>query len=342
MRRFIKTYWAAFFGVLLIVVLEGGNAAGSLVYRKEEFQRGANIFLLMISFLNILAAWRKRDSREIRAATLLQLCFVVCEAFVINVDVFSNKIGKWEDLIAYGWNLTWVICGVFQALLVSGFFETFFSVCIQIIKYLLHKVRELAEWLEQAVRQINKSIAFEILLGTFICPRFINYVVPSRQAEQVFLWVIGFWGAWLIACNFFRLLVVVRKRFSIEAGSIPISNIFSIIREGMVLIGTAVMAFLLLSAQNSASVTILLLLILILLFVWKLKKTLKEGIFHKFWEESGIASDDLSTFILGCLLVVWLFFGLGIAEKNGTVQVKDLTELLELFKVGLDVFKEII
>lgn len=53
----------------------------------NEAQKTVNILLLMASFISVFT-WNGRA--EQRKAELLQITLLVCEAYVVNVDIFSN------------------------------------------------------------------------------------------------------------------------------------------------------------------------------------------------------------------------------------------------------------
>lgn len=76
----------------------------------------------------------------------------------------------------------------------------------------------------------------------------------------------------------------------------------------------------------------LVLLAAVILFVMQLKKIFQKGIFHHFWENKGITSEDLTLFILGCLLTILIFVGVGMAQESEEVRIDDVTKLLEFSK----------
>ena len=90
LQRFIKSYWAALVGVAVLFWLEVRMDWTGLLYESEA-QRTANILLLVVSFISVLI-WSYDRRLEQRSAELLQIVLLVCEAYMVNVDVFSNRL----------------------------------------------------------------------------------------------------------------------------------------------------------------------------------------------------------------------------------------------------------
>lgn len=337
LQRFIKNYWAALGGVALVLWLEVQMVKGTMPYGNKA-QQISNILLLVVGFVSALI-WNGRT--EQRKAELLQIALLVCEAYLINVDVFSNWINHWSDLYTNGWNLTWVIGGSFGLLWVSGLFGMIVRSLLQVIFHLAKSLREIVRWFEQTVQKCDKSILFEGIGGIFADYLFINYLNLNQKPEQTILWVIGFGVLWIIGWTFIRLFIGVRKNLLVEIKAIPVRSVFSIICEGLILIGLVSLSFWSFSIQKSAATIMLVLLAAGILFVMQLKKIFQKGIFHHFWENKGITPEDLTLFILGCLLTSLIFVGIGMAQESEDVQIDDLTKLLEFFKTGIEFLEKI-
>jgi hypothetical protein len=115
LRQFIKNYWAALGGAVLLLWLEFQMDWVGFPY-GDEAQKTVNILLLVASFISVLTSNGRAEQRKVE---LLQIVVLVCEAYLVNVDVFSKPLRQWSDLL-YGWNLAWNICGVLELFLVSG------------------------------------------------------------------------------------------------------------------------------------------------------------------------------------------------------------------------------
>ena len=125
-----------------------------------------------------------------------------------------------------------------------------------------------------------------------------------------------------------------------EVREISIRSSFSIIGEGLILIGLGTLAFWSLSIQQSSVKIILLLLIIVVFFTQQLKKIFQNGKFHRFWENSGIAPEDLAFFIRCVCLTGWIFITVGISQESGTIKIEDLTKLLDFLKTGMEVLEK--
>ena len=334
--RFIKKYWAALCGAALVFWLENQMVKGTMPY-GDKTQQISNISLLIASFMSVLT-WNGRT--EQRKAELLQITLLVCEAYVVNVDIFSNRVSRWSDLYTDGWNLTWVIGGSLELLGISGLLGIIVRSVIQAIFHLAENLRGAVRWLEQIVQQCDKALLFETIGGVLADWLFISYSGLNQKPEQKILWAIVFGMLWIIAWTIIRLFVCIRKKLLAELREISIRSSFSIIGEGLVLIGLATFAFWTLSIQQSSVKIILLLLIIVVLFTQQLKKIFQNGKLHCFWENSRIAPDDLAFFIRCVCLTGWIFIAVGISQESGTIKIEDLTKLLDFLKTGMEVLEK--
>ena len=152
LRQFIKNYWAALGGAVLLLWLEFQMDWVGFPY-GDEAQKTVNILLLVASFISVLTSNGRAEQRKVE---LLQIVVLVCEAYLVNVDVFSKPLRQWSDLL-YGWNLAWNICGVLELFLVSGLLCRALCGLLQSVRYLLEHLKELVRWLEQTIRQCDKG-----------------------------------------------------------------------------------------------------------------------------------------------------------------------------------------
>ena len=334
--RFIKKYWAALGGAVLLLWLEFQMDWVGFPYGNEA-QKTVNILLLMASFISVLT-WNGRA--EQRKAELLQITLLVCEAYVVNVDIFSNRVNHWSDLYTNGWNLTWAIGGSLEILEISGLLGIIVRSVLQAIFHLTENLRGAVRWLEQIVRQCDKALLFETIGGVLADWLFISYSGLNQKPEQTILWAIVFGTLWIIAWTIIRLFVCIRKKLLVEVREISIRSSFSIIGEGLILIGLGTLAFWSLSIQQSSVKIILLLLIIVVFFTQQLKKIFQNGKFHRFWENSGIAPEDLAFFIRCVCLTGWIFIAVGISQESGTIKIEDLTKLLDFLKTGMEVLEK--
>lgn len=103
LRQFIKGHWSALIGGCLVLLLEVIQETGYVEIPLIGSQKGLNVLFLILSFLEVLSVWNCRIDSDVRHTALLQICLIACEAYIINIDVFSNSIQKWSDFIESGW-----------------------------------------------------------------------------------------------------------------------------------------------------------------------------------------------------------------------------------------------
>lgn len=156
---------------------------------------------------------------------------------MVNVDIFSNRVNHWSDLYTNGWNLTWAIGGSLEILEISGLLGIIVRSVLQAIFHLTENLRGAVRWLEQIVQQCDKALLFETIGGVLADWLFISYSGLNQKPEQTILWAIVFGTLWIIAWTIIRLFVCIRKKLLAEVREISIQSSFSIIGEGLILIG---------------------------------------------------------------------------------------------------------
>ena len=143
----------------------------------DEAQKTVNILLLVASFISVLTSNGRAEQRKVE---LLQIVVLVCEAYLVNVDVFSKPLRQWSDLL-YGWNLAWNICGVLELFLVSGLLCRALCGLLQSVRYLLEHLKELVRWLEQTIRQCDKGNLLEAAVWTvMLAIAFLATIAPEQ------------------------------------------------------------------------------------------------------------------------------------------------------------------
>lgn len=90
LRQFIKGHWSALIGGYLVLLLEVIQETGYVRIPLISSQKGSNVLFLILSFLEVLYVWNCRIDADVRRTALLQICLIACEAYIINIDVFSN------------------------------------------------------------------------------------------------------------------------------------------------------------------------------------------------------------------------------------------------------------
>ncbi len=170
LRQFIKGHWSALIGGYLVLLLEVIQETGYVRIPLISSQKGSNVLFLILSFLEVLYVWNCRIDADVRRTALLQICLIACEAYIINIDVFSNSIQKWSDFIKSGWNLTWIICGIFEVSLISGHLGNGNRVMLKIIRETADSFR--AIWKSHKPELCDLLLivlAFSLTVVFFVC-----------------------------------------------------------------------------------------------------------------------------------------------------------------------------
>lgn len=295
---------------------------------KSEAQRTANILLLVVSFISVLM-WSHDRRPEQRSAELLQIVLLVCEAYMVNIDVFSNRLNHWTDLFTYGWNLTWAICGVFELLLISGLLIKVVRSVLQAVFYLSGRLKESVLWVEQVVRQCDKDTVIEVMFGVAV------YMFVKDGLPLGLLGVGGFGVIWMALCTFWRLFKTARKRLPTEAKNISFREIFSVALDGIFLIECAVLVLWL--AANEPVVNMWLLIVIAVFFLIGIKRMLKQDIFCRLGKRIGIKSIDLLPIVAACVLMLVICLGIEILKKGNQIKIEDAATTIGLLKDALEI-----
>ena len=331
LQRFIKSYWAALVGVAVLFWLEVRMDWTGLLYESEA-QRTANILLLVVSFISVLI-WSYDRRLEQRSAELLQIVLLVCEAYMVNVDVFSNRLNHWTDLFTYGWNLTWVICGVSELFLVSGLLIKALRSVLQVVFHLFACLKESVLWVEQAVRQCDKSIVPEVVFGVVV------YMLVKDGLPSGLLGMGGFGVIWMGLCTFWRLFKTERKRLSVEAKNIPFREIFSVVLDGIFLIGCVVLVFW--PATNDLVADMWIRVVVVAVFLIVIKKMLKQDMVRRLGEKIGIKSVDLWPIAAACVLMCVGCLEIEILIRGNQVKLEDVATMVGLLKDALEIIIDV-
>lgn len=331
LQRFIKSYWAALVGVAVLFWLEVRMDWTGLLYESEA-QRTANILLLVVSFISVLI-WSYDRRLEQRSAELLQIVLLVCEAYMVNVDVFSNRLNHWTDLFTYGWNLTWVICGVSELFLVSGLLIKALRSVLQVVFHLFACLKESVLWVEQAVRQCDKSIVPEVVFGVVV------YMLVKDGLPSGLLGMGGFGVIWMVLCAFWRLFKTERKRLSVEAKNIPFREIFSVVLDGIFLIGCVVLVFW--PATNDLVADMWIRVVVVAVFLIVIKKMLKQDMVRRLGEKIGIKSVDLWPIAVACVLMCVGCLEIEILIRGNQVKLEDVATMVGLLKDALEIIIDV-
>lgn len=205
LRQFMKNYWAALSGAVLLLWLELQVVRGGLLY-ANELQLMANSLLFVGNLMSVLV-WNSQRA-ERRDTEFLQIVVLVCEAYLVNVDVFSKPLRQWSDLL-YGWNLAWNICGVLELFLVSGLLCRALCGLIQSVCYLLERLKELVRWLEQTIRQCDKENLLEVAVWMVMLAIAFWLRLPQNRggAEPLLQILLEMLLAWILVRVFRRRIL---------------------------------------------------------------------------------------------------------------------------------------
>lgn len=220
LRQFIKNYWAALGGAVLLLWLEFQMDWVGFPY-GDEAQKTVNILLLVASFISVLTSNGRDEQRKVE---LLQIVVLVCEAYLVNVDVFSKPLRQWSDLL-YGWNLAWNICGVLELFLVSGLLCRALCGLLQSVRYLLEHLKELVRWLEQTIRQCDKGNLLEAAVWTVMLAIAFWLRLPQNRgnAEPLLQILLEMLLAWILVRAFRRgMLYYLCDRYGIHPDDLRI------------------------------------------------------------------------------------------------------------------------
>ena len=221
LRQFMKNYWAALSGAVLLLWLELQVVRGGLLY-ANELQLIANSLLFVGNLMSVLV-WNSRRA-ERRDTELLQIVALVCEAYLVNVDVFSKPLRQWSDLL-YGWNLAWNICGVIELFLVSGLLCRALCGLIQSVCYLLERLKEIVRWLEQTIRQCDKGKFLEAAVWTVMLVIVFWLRLPQNRgnAEPLLQILLEMLLAWILVRVFRRgILYYLCDRYGMHPDDLSI------------------------------------------------------------------------------------------------------------------------
>lgn len=341
MRKKCKDSFPAILALLLLLAAEIMNALDLVAReRRGDFQTISNILLLMIGVYGLFFVLdQMKTSRDDMLILYVSDFLVAVSAYILNIDVFGNKVEKFSDLLT-GWHAMWLLWSAALLLLFSRIGMSSYELVGKASRYLIDKIGASADWVVSAIRKTPKDVFFSVFIGTVLWPAFLagGYMLGGFSIGDFPKWSLIFWCSWLLFCSlliFFAKLIPEIGRFFEEFKSAKIVNGFMVT---VILLAVAFVVLQIFPSLFQVLGTILSYVLLIILLAAALFYIGKKLIFR--W--NAVCWCDVCVVLGSVFFVTFILFpALGALSQGAETviasdQIENLTKFVELFTAGLE------
>ena len=330
----------AIFALPCLLIMEAIHAAHIIPQDHiKDFQLISNTLLLIIGVYSLFSA--RVQTNHFKSNTLvyfLSNSLVVLCGYILNIDVFENKIHQISDLWTK-WHILWLIGSLVLILLFSDIGKNSYKSIVSIFRYLTNRIKIIIGWGENTIKNSHKGVISYVVFGMIAWIYFlvIDFTKGNISVENFSKRSLVFWSIWFMICtlltlfaNFIPKIKPIIENFNPE----KILKYFM----GVVTLTLAVLQVLPLLFQVLGTIISCLLIFLLLigaLFYTGIRILPK--LKSMYWSDICVV---LAIVLITFMLVPML--GASTQEGGNTLasdQIEDLKKYIELFTAGLELIK---
>ncbi len=344
MKKLCEDSSPAILSLLVLLVTEIIHAADLVAQEKEgDFQTISNILLLMVGVYGLFfAITQMKTSRN----GILLLCLgnflVTVSAFVLNIDVFGNKVEQYSDLLT-GWHVMWLFWTAVLLILFSGIGKSSYELVGKASQYLVARTGDSIRWMEGAVRKIHKGVLFSVLIGIAFWPVFLagGYVLAGFPLEDFPKWSLVFWCSWFLVCMLITFFANFMPKIRQFVEEFDVEKLLKRFMMAVILLAAVFVALQIFPSLFQVLGTIFSYVLLLLLFsgtVFYIGRKLLSRSDMVCWCDVCVVL-AIVLFVTFILLPV-----LGVSTQEGEAvlasdQIENMTKFVELFTAGVELVK---
>lgn len=342
-----KDIFPAILGLLCLLIIEIINVTGIVMQsQRENFQTISNILLLIIGayslFCVVMQMKKSGDGVQIH---FLNNLMIVVSAYVLNIDIFENKIQDPSQLLT-GWHVLWTLWTVAMILWFSGMGKRIYELETKVFQYLIGTTADIAGWIESTVRASNKGVLFYIVGGIVFCQAFlaVGYILGWFSGQEIPRQSLFFWGIWTmiyILGSFFASFYPRIRQLPEEIGIVKIFKYFMMSVIVVIILFVTIQVFPSLFQVVGTILSGLMLAFLLLVAVFLTGKRILSKFKILCWKDICFL---LSIVIIVTFVLIPLLGATTLSGKNvlNSQSIENLTKFVELFTAGLEFVKALI
>lgn len=154
----------AIFALPCLLIMEAIHAAHIIPQDHiKDFQLISNTLLLIIGVYSLFSA--RVQTNHFKSNTLvyfLSNSLVVLCGYILNIDVFENKIHQISDLWTK-WHILWLIGSLVLILLFSDIGKNSYKSIVSIFRYLTNRTKIIIGWGENTIKNNHKGVIFYVV-----------------------------------------------------------------------------------------------------------------------------------------------------------------------------------
>ncbi len=346
MKQGMKNIFPTFLSLGILLVFEILNNVDVIkINLKIDLQTISNILILIISTYSIWCITVKMKQYHNHLEVYYLNNFLNgLSAFVLNINIFENKIVRFSDFFT-GWHTLWSIWLIVLFLWFSGIGKNIYKMFKSMFGYVIGGVKCFSGWVLDAIGNTHKGVIFAIGFGVILW--FASFIIINKGRSEVSIELIFkesliFWCGWFIIC----MLIFFFANFSTKIGQavkdMKNANVmkfflWAVIAVVVLFVVLQVFPYMFPVLGNMLSFPIIISLLTVMV-VYVGKEKLDEIIMVN-WKDVVV--------VCGIVILVTFIFlpTLGVASDEGqsilaSKSVEDFKTFMELITVGIGLIKE--
>lgn len=348
MEKKYKIISPAIFSLLCLLVIEIIHAADIVAQdSKGNFQMISNTLLFIIGIYGLFSAvFQTNIFKNSTLIPFLSNALVVMCSYMLNIDVFENKIHQLSDLWK-GWHIMWLIWSLVLIVLFSNIGKNSYELVRSISRYLISSIRVFKDWIENTIRNSHKDVIFWVVIGMifwivigmlfWVCFILIRFINGNILIEQFSKRSLVFWRVWFMIITIITLAFYLILQVGTVIKKFHTGKLLNYFIGALFLILSALQVLPLLFQVLGTLFAYLLILLLLIAALFYTGKRVLTKLKSVYWI-------DLCVVLAIILLTFILLPVLGASTQEGgnvlaSDQIEDLTKYIELFTAGLELIK---
>lgn len=346
MKRGIKNIFPTFLSLFNLLFFEIVNNSEVIKQNLQlNIQTVGNVLILIIStysIWHIIVEMKQRGNHlEIH---YLNNYLIILSAFVLNINIFENKIQRILDFFT-GWHTMWSILFVVLSLWFTGIGKSTYKILKNIACYVIDSGKSFINWGLAEIKKAHKGALFVVSFGFIMWLALLQLINKGKNEifmEQLFKESLIFWCAWFIICMLIFFFVDFSTKINVAVKDMKNTNVmkfflWTVLGVAVLFVSLQVFPSIFPIIGNVLSFPVIISLIVATVIYFGKEKF--AGIFMLNWKDVAVVCGIVIavTFILLPMIGVTSKEGQDILDSNS---VETFKTFMELITMGIEIIKE--